>query len=824
MKKILRAFLTLMLSMLFCIPVLNVVFAETGADTEAPLVTSATFVTKTVSKPTDENSNTNAQIKLSVEEEGTGINKIQVGIYVYKNGNSSPMLIFANESYVDDKESLYSGDITINVPICKSDASGVYKLGYIRVSDNAGNAREYFDHYNKNGYSKDGNSKEYLKCIGANDATNACYIEASSPTLTVKSNGDDTAPIVTSAKVLTTSVERPNSIKVELEVIEESAINSVSISYSGKKKNEIILVGNANPTFSVSGNKVSVDLETRLSDTAGTYYIEKITIVDSEGNSRTYLMDVSQYKYFSDENGFYLEDAGNPEYKCYVVNGQTIVLKSNGDDLAPIISKVSVGKDTVKKPGILPITIDLQTADEVSSVTIRLNKYKGTEDEWIAYGEVRSSKEKIDKIEIKMPIATATEMGVYYIEQIEIIDWSGNKRVYFDDVFYMNNKYSEENGKAYLPDRFDSEYKAYLSTKSFIEIEDEFDIVFEVGLSNSKLVSKINNMSEGETGKVFIDGKGIAKAEIFEAIKGKDKTIIFYNDNYQWVFNGKDVKNVKDIRLKIEFSMVAGSEYDLSGNLLKIVFPANGELPGKANVRIKSDYTYQIYEMTEAMYLYFLNENSDKLEYQKDSDIAYVLDGTDHWCKFDITHNSTYMVSNTKLVKAKKLTITADSNKLAAGKKMKLSVTFKPANVSNKAVKWTVSNKKYATVNSKGVVTAKKAGIGKKVTITATAKDGSKKKAKFTITIMKDSVKSIKLKAVKSIKAGKSVTVKATVKTTGKKANKKLKWTTSNKKYATVNSKGKVVTKKAGKGKTVKITAKATDGSGKKATITIKIK
>ena len=43
-------------------------------------------------------------------------------------------------------------------------------------------------------------------------------------------------------------------------------------------------------------------------------------------------------------------------------------------------------------------------------------------------------------------------------------------------------------------------------------------------------------------------------------------------------------------------------------------------------------------------------------------------------------------------------------------------------------------------------------------------------------------------------------------------------------KYATVNSKGKVTTKKAGIGKTVKITAKATDGTGRKATIKIKIK
>ena len=62
------------------------------------------------------------------------------------------------------------------------------------------------------------------------------------------------------------------------------------------------------------------------------------------------------------------------------------------------------------------------------------------------------------------------------------------------------------------------------------------------------------------------------------------------------------------------------------------------------------------------------------------------------------------------------------------------------------------------------------------------------------------------------------------VKANGKKANKKLSWTSSNKDYAVVNSKGKVTAKKAGKGKTVKITAKATDGSGKKKTIAIKIK
>lgn len=51
-----------------------------------------------------------------------------------------------------------------------------------------------------------------------------------------------------------------------------------------------------------------------------------------------------------------------------------------------------------------------------------------------------------------------------------------------------------------------------------------------------------------------------------------------------------------------------------------------------------------------------------------------------------------------------------------------------------------------------------------------------------------------------------------------------MTWSTSNKKYATVDKKGTVTVNKKAGGKTVKITATATDGTGKKATITIKIK
>ncbi len=175
-------------------------------------------------------------------------------------------------------------------------------------------------------------------------------------------------------------------------------------------------------------------------------------------------------------------------------------------------------------------------------------------------------------------------------------------------------------------------------------------------------------------------------------------------------------------------------------------------------------------------------------------------------------------------VRVNKITLSAKSKNIAAGKKVTVKAVVKPDNVANKGLNWKSSNNKWATVNNKGVVTTKKAGAGKTVTITATAADGSNVKGTIKIKIMKNAVTKITLKAKsKKVKAGKKVTVKATVKTNGSKANKKLVWKTSNKKWATVNSKGVVTTKKAGKGKTVTITATSTDGTKKSAKVKIKI-
>ena len=176
-------------------------------------------------------------------------------------------------------------------------------------------------------------------------------------------------------------------------------------------------------------------------------------------------------------------------------------------------------------------------------------------------------------------------------------------------------------------------------------------------------------------------------------------------------------------------------------------------------------------------------------------------------------------------IKINAMRLSAISNKIAAGKRVKLTADISPVNASDQRLIWSTSNPKVATVSQSGVVTVKKKTGGKSVIITARAADGSGAAATFRIKSMKGVVKKVTIAGAKkrTVKAGQKLKLKAKV-TAAKGANKKLIWTSSNTKYATVSASGKVKTKKPGKGKKVKITAMATDGSNKKMTVTIKLK
>lgn len=165
-----------------------------------------------------------------------------------------------------------------------------------------------------------------------------------------------------------------------------------------------------------------------------------------------------------------------------------------------------------------------------------------------------------------------------------------------------------------------------------------------------------------------------------------------------------------------------------------------------------------------------------------------------------------------KPVKVKKVTLSASKLYLVAKKSVTVGVGIEPSDAKNKAVTWKSKNTKVATVKN-GKITAKNAA-GKNTTITATAKDGSKKSASVKVYVVKKATKITKVTLPKTAK----VDVKGTValKTTIKPAkatldSKTLKWSTSDKKVATVAN-GVVTGKKAG---VATITVKAGKKSAK---------
>ena len=177
---------------------------------------------------------------------------------------------------------------------------------------------------------------------------------------------------------------------------------------------------------------------------------------------------------------------------------------------------------------------------------------------------------------------------------------------------------------------------------------------------------------------------------------------------------------------------------------------------------------------------------------------------------------------------------------LKKGNKLTLKATVYPKNANNRAVVWKSSNKKVATVSSKGIVKAVGNGTA---TITVTAKDGSKKKASCKVNIGK--TESQKKRLITKMEFNEKELeewyfpddiLDYRIATPGRldimirpeispwdASNKRLLWKSSNEKVVAVKAEnlyGRITVKDAG---VATITASATDGSGKSASFKVKV-
>ncbi len=335
---------------------------------------------------------------------------------------------------------------------------------------------------------------------------------------------------------------------------------------------------------------------------------------------------------------------------------------------------------------------------------------------------------------------------------------------------------------------------SWKSSNSRIATVDQNGNVKGVSYGSCTITATLKKANKSYTCKVYVDDPVFGNKNI-KLLKGQTKTV-----------------KVKNTYRKASYTSSDPRIASIGKNDGKIVAKKKGKVTITANVEGK--------KVTCKVQVEDPKLNVTKKSMVSGDTLQLKLSGTTQKIKWSTSAASKATVSSKGLVTAKKKGTVKISAKVS-GKTFTCTITVKETKLKDskvkmavgsqkkldwkskvKNVKWSSENKKIATVNSKGVVTAKKAG---KTKIYAKVGDiryicvvtcEKPKLSKSTLTLHRPN--------------------SATLKVTG--TTMKVKWKSSNKDVATVNSKGKVTAKKAGK---VTITA-TVGGKELKCKVTVK--
>lgn len=372
----------------------------------------------------------------------------------------------------------------------------------------------------------------------------------------------------------------------------------------------------------------------------------------------------------------------------YTVNGCTVYGKKNympvaktidtetneeKDEVFPWVKYVESLTDISYLPGVVKIKFVVEDDMALDKITVVICPINGGK---IYSKTVDAKGKKLYEGLVEIPIPSIAEPNKYIVNSLVVTDSTGNSCPYSVSSLCENS----------------------------IKVMQEFDIEFTGNLSGKYVANELNNMDEGLTVVLKNDAKskGILKKELLDAIKGKDKTIVIYSDSagsIQWVINGRDITGTtKDIDINVELGIKNGNDYGSQGNLQMIKFANNGELPGKINFRLKTEYISSIYNLKNQMYLYYVKGNNVKLE---NDDCEVIADGAKSWCYMDITHNSTYYLAGQKI----KPTISNAKVKLSFSSKVFANKKFTPSVIVKMGSKKLKKNVDYkvAISNNKNV-------------------------------------------------------------------------------------------------------------------------
>ena len=607
MKKI---FKTLLLILLIIFS-LYVVKAATE-DTTPPVLKGVSIVNNKVS------AGDKLYLNIDAFDDVSGIDEehVSIGLYSYKKG------------YVDNQYDVVYSDDESYVILDDDMLDGKYLLAFVWLSDNKGNNTVYYNEkiikVNPEKFSIDDGD---------------VYLKFNTPDVEVSSNlkeNDTLPPVLESIEIDKEEANVNESVKVKIKANDESEIKNIFVDFYRKDDktgyiptNDLIRIDDDNFVDFIYDEKEKVYVVQFTFKKTGEYILSHLQIDDNYLNSSYY------GNYESKEDYRFLLDK---EYKVKV-NGTDEI--QNDNDL-PSLNGIKLNKKSIIAPG--NINIYVETDDLGSGVShcsaffISDTKYKESKKKnQYADPEVyafMSYDESVKKCVGIINVDQYTKSDTYHIGVLQITDKSGNTVAYHSPVIDENTTYGSN--------RRDMEDITF-------EVKKEFPSDLITSTINPDIVNQIKKEKDDSVIMIDATKNTLVKKEIFEAIQNTNKTIYIEFDGYQWVFNGKDITNPKDIDVTIKTESLSNNDVDNSNDdYISIIFADNGELPGKAKIRVKLDYTHKYIEGFNDLMLLFLDEEKEENPFKVEVNKVDLAD--DGFYEFEITHNSTYVLTNKEIV------------------------------------------------------------------------------------------------------------------------------------------------------------------------------
>ena len=635
MKKIFKGVVTSLLVFIMMISSVDAVNVIAAEDTTAPELISVEV------EPSSIKAGQDVKVKVKIKEAGTGLVKAFVQLNNSKDGDVMAYEDFNFETPLYSSKNKYIEKVFV-IHTKENSAKGDWYLGCLDLTDQKGNTARYWG-------SADNNN---ILLNGEIALTEKIHINVTA------NKGDTTRPKINSISIQTPTVEKPGNLKIKLNLSEKKEIFNAQISISKADKSYVQVLDNYKSTDGNGNYIIEIPIDSKIHN--GEWEVDDIYIYDEAGNEIHYTSRTCM-GYLENMEGFYKE-----KFDLLKFN----IVGTAGDETKPVIKSVKVLNEgaLVSKPGILEVEV-----------------------------EVVEDGEGIDQIDIVYEIPVDVEDTVLF-ESVEN-SLSGcyfavkGKELYFEDTPTIILDKPLKTGKHILEvpvnsvrpngeyivyvanakDGADNEYRDQSrAPRSFFTLVDEYEYAFEMGIGNPGLRDAVKALKDGEVGRIMLgkeSSENILPKQVLNDIAGRDKTLVCYRDGYQWIFRGLDIEpsKTKDLNLTTRTFTIDGENLSSGKKAVGISFENNGELPGKVEFRFKTAFVKNFFGNEEALKLYHV-ENSEggyetDIDYQetdyeqippKKANIQVVLEEKDAWCYVDLTHNSKYVLSDSKITKLSK--------------------------------------------------------------------------------------------------------------------------------------------------------------------------